>query len=87
MPHELNSLLHSGSSIKHVLITEAVAQRKDKPIYFPRGQQSKFQSQISAEEEEWDSRQKKQSEKATKNGPEVNTFEEFRWKSKAAGVI
>ena len=86
-----------GSSIKHVLITEAVAQRKDKPIYFPRGQQLKFQSQIATEEEEWDSRLKNEKDKEggggdakrdlRNDGPEVNTFEEFRWKNKAAGVI
>lgn len=74
-----------------------MAQRKDKPIYFPRGQQHKFQSQIATEEEEWDSRMR--SKKENENGKAVpnngngngleraNTFEEFRCKNKAAGVI
>lgn len=69
-----------------MLITEAVAQRKDKPIYFPRGQQHKFQSQIAAEEEEWDARQKKGSDNVSHNSSETRSFEEFRWKNKAAGV-
>jgi ATP-dependent Clp protease ATP-binding subunit ClpX len=69
-----------------VLITEAVAQRKDKPIYFPRGQQHKFQSQVAAEEEEWDARRKKGNEAFARDGPETRSFEEFRWKNKAAGV-
>lgn len=42
-----------GSSIKHVLVTESVAQRKQPPLYFARGQQHKFHSMIAAEEEEW----------------------------------
>ncbi|KAI9680335.1 MAG: hypothetical protein M1829_001221 [Trizodia sp. TS-e1964] len=42
-----------GSSIKHILITEAVAQRKSPPLYFARGQQHLFHSKIAAEEERW----------------------------------
>ncbi|MDI1489242.1 MAG: ATP-binding protein [Ramalina farinacea] len=45
-----------GSSIKHILITEAVARRRAPPIYLARGQQGKFHALIAAEEEEWDRR-------------------------------
>lgn len=34
-------------------MTESVAQRKQPPLYFARGQQHKFHSMIAAEEEEW----------------------------------
>ena len=46
-----------GSSIKHILITEAVARRRAPLIYLARGQQGKFHALIAAEEEEWDRRQ------------------------------
>lgn len=46
-----------GSSIKHILITEAVARRQAPPIYLARGQQGKFHALIAGEEEEWDRRQ------------------------------
>ncbi|RPA99984.1 ClpX, ATPase regulatory subunit [Choiromyces venosus 120613-1] len=42
-----------GSSIRHVLVTEAVSKRECPPIYFARGQQHVFHSMIATEEEEW----------------------------------
>lgn len=45
-----------GSSIKYVLVTEVVAQKKEPPVYLPRGQQSRFHAMIAAEEEEWEER-------------------------------
>lgn len=74
-----------GSSIKHVLITEAVAQRKTAPIYLARGQQHKFHSLIAAEEEEWDAKMQKAKGRTEEGG--VGSFEEYREKSKAAGVM
>lgn len=74
-----------GSSIKYVLITEAVAQRKTAPIYLARGQQHKFHSLIAAEEEEWDAKILKAKGRTEEGG--VGSFEEYREKSKAAGVM
>ena len=78
-----------GSSIKYVLMTEAVAQRKSAPIYLARGQQHRFEQIIAAEEEEWDAktdRDKKRDDGATADGG-TGSFEEYREKSKAAGVM
>ena len=78
-----------GSSIKYVLMTEAVAQRKSAPIYLARGQQHRFEQIIAAEEEEWDAKtdkDKKGDDGATADGG-TGSFEEYREKSKAAGVM
>ncbi|CAF9933136.1 MAG: hypothetical protein ALECFALPRED_005488 [Alectoria fallacina] len=78
-----------GSSIKYVLMTEAVAQRKSAPIYLARGQQHRFEQIIAAEEEEWDAKTKKDLEKdeSFKADGGAGSFEEYREKSKAAGVM
>lgn len=75
-----------GSSIKYVLITQAVAQRKTAPIYLARGQQHKFHSLIAAEEEEWDAKMLEAKKGGTGDGG-MGSFEEYREKSKAAGVM
>lgn len=78
-----------GSSIKYVLMTEAVAQRKSAPIYLARGQQHRFEQIIAEEEEEWDaktSKDLKEDEGASADGG-TGSFEEYREKSKAAGVM
>ncbi|KAF6219908.1 hypothetical protein HO133_003733 [Letharia lupina] len=78
-----------GSSIKYVLMTEAVAQRKSAPIYLARGQQHRFEQIIAAEEEEWDAKTDKDQKKddgASADGG-TGSFEEYREKSKAAGVM
>ena len=75
-----------GSSIKYVLITEPVARRKCAPTYLARGQQHKFHSLIAAEEEDWEARQNKA--RGDVEGDEgTGTFEEYREKSRAAGVM
>ncbi|KAI9762998.1 MAG: hypothetical protein M4579_000061 [Chaenotheca gracillima] len=90
-----------GSSIKYILITEAVAQKKQAPIYLARGQQHKFHGMIAAEEEAWEiRRQEKESandsgkpDDGTRgdgkggNGGNVQNFEQYREKAKAAGVV
>ncbi|KAL9066292.1 MAG: hypothetical protein Q9161_007668 [Pseudevernia consocians] len=78
-----------GSSIKYVLMTEAVAQRKSAPVYLARGQQHRFEQIIAAEEEEWDAKTDKDQNKddgASADGG-TGSFEEYREKSKAAGVM
>lgn len=74
-----------------MLITEAVAQRKAAPIYLARGQQHRFQSLIAAEEEEWDKRHdhdgKKDDGLDDNEGGGLASFQEYREKSTAAGVM
>ena len=83
-----------GSSIKHVLITAAVARRECAPVYLARGQGHKFQAMIAAEEEEFDFKQKpaagQGSDRGEGRGGEARaagSFEEYREKSKAAGFM
>lgn len=74
-----------GSSVKFVLVTEAVAKRKEKPIYLARGQGGKFHAMISAEESEWEEKTRREKkEKSKKNGPQNDSgehpsnFQEYR---------
>ncbi|QDS76836.1 hypothetical protein FKW77_003063 [Venturia effusa] len=76
-----------GSQTKHILITEAVAQRKTGPIYLARGQQGKFHGLIAEEEEAWE---QKKREKDPANGSQnvdedVHSFQQYRQKVMAAG--
>ncbi|OJJ39867.1 hypothetical protein ASPWEDRAFT_49726 [Aspergillus wentii DTO 134E9] len=77
-----------GSSVKFVLVTEAVADRKEKPIYLSRGQGGRFHSMIAAEESEWEEKvrqekkQKGKKAKAHANASEdpahTSPFQEYR---------
>jgi ATP-dependent Clp protease ATP-binding subunit ClpX len=77
-----------GSSVKFVLVTEAVAERKEKPIYLARGQGGRFHAMISAEESKWEektSREKKDQDTKAKaqddsrNGSShPSSFQEYR---------
>ncbi|KAI5787167.1 putative ATP-dependent Clp protease [Geopyxis carbonaria] len=42
-----------GTSIKHVLVNKSVAQKKQPPLYFSRGQRHTLLEMISVEEGEW----------------------------------
>ncbi|PYH99930.1 ATP-dependent Clp protease [Aspergillus ellipticus CBS 707.79] len=82
-----------GSSVKFVLVTESVAERKEKPIYLARGQGGRFHSLIAAEESKWE--EKVRREKAEKGKekkarspfsdefPPISSFREYR--TRAAG--
>jgi ATP-dependent Clp protease ATP-binding subunit ClpX len=72
-----------GSLTKHILITEAVAQRKQAPISLGRGQQGIFHSMIAQEEEAWEAG--KDDGNDGKNDGRVTDFREFREKAMAAG--
>jgi ATP-dependent Clp protease ATP-binding subunit ClpX len=84
-----------GSSIKFVLVTEDVAEKKAGAVYFGRGQQGKFYEAIAEEEAKWEERkrredgeQESESEKRARNnsrGGAARTFEEYREKASAAG--
>lgn len=78
-----------GSQIRHVLITESVAQRKVAPVYLVRGQQARFHAMIAMEEEEWERRWNPNggagvAEPASEQ--EVSTFEQYRETFKVAGT-
>jgi ATP-dependent Clp protease ATP-binding subunit ClpX len=84
-----------GSSIKFVLITEDVAEKKAGAVYFGRGQQAKFHDALAAEEEAWEERKRREEagqesefERRARNnsrGGAARTFEEYREKASAAG--
>ena len=46
----------TGTAVKHVLVNEAVAKKKQAPVYFARGQRHKFEEMLAAEEERWAAR-------------------------------
>ncbi|PWY86905.1 ATP-dependent Clp protease [Aspergillus heteromorphus CBS 117.55] len=82
-----------GSSVKFVLVTESVAERKEKPIYLARGQGGRFHSLIAAEESKWEEKVRREKadkgkEKKTKSQfsdefPPISSFREYR--TRAAG--
>ncbi|MCJ1307169.1 hypothetical protein MMC25_000815 [Agyrium rufum] len=81
-----------GSSIRHILVTEAVAQRKQPPIYWSRGAQSGFHSAIAEDEKEWEARKRRERGEEGDDGSETSSssasnFAEYREKSKAAGAM
>lgn len=73
-----------GSSVKFVLVNEAVADRQEQPIYLARGQGGKFHAMIAAEESEWEARHdKKKEEKPSAqadvdNMQHASNFQEYR---------
>ncbi|KAF2754959.1 ClpX, ATPase regulatory subunit [Pseudovirgaria hyperparasitica] len=74
-----------GSPIKHVLVTERVAQKLQAPIYMPRGRQAQFNALIEREEEEWEARQLGKEVPQRGIEPEAQSFEDYRQKSSATG--
>ncbi|CAG8161128.1 unnamed protein product [Penicillium nalgiovense] len=75
-----------GSSVKFVLVTEAVADRKEQPIYLARGQGGRFHAMISAEESHWEAktrREKKDQGQKSKtqddaDGSNASNFQEYQ---------
>lgn len=85
-----------GSSVKFVLVTENVADRQEKPLYFGRGQGSKFHSIIAAEESDWENKMQKDKKHRTptnnnsgsggnKPGSKVLSFADYRNRASTAG--
>ncbi|EKV09820.1 ATP-dependent Clp protease, putative [Penicillium digitatum PHI26] len=82
-----------GSSVKFVLVTQAVAERKEHPIYLARGQGGRFHAMISAEESQWDAKTrggKKHQNPKTKtqydaDGSNGSSFQEYR--NRASGLV
>lgn len=75
-----------GSSVKFVLVTQAVAERKEQPIYLARGQGGRFHAMISAEESQWEAKtrgEKKDRDQKTKtqddaDGSNASNFQEYQ---------
>ncbi|EED21650.1 ATP-dependent Clp protease, putative [Talaromyces stipitatus ATCC 10500] len=81
-----------GSSVKFVLVTENVADRQEKPIYFGRGQGSRFHSMIAAEESDWENKMQRDKKRNStnhgnghKSGSKVLSFAEYRNRASTAG--
>ncbi|KAL8729223.1 MAG: hypothetical protein Q9166_004844 [cf. Caloplaca sp. 2 TL-2023] len=78
-----------GSSIKFVCVTGEVARKECAPFYFARGQGGRFRELIEHEEEMVEG--KKRSDEGGDGdggaGGETRSFEEYREKSRAAGVM
>ncbi|KAI4242660.1 MAG: hypothetical protein L6R40_003881 [Gallowayella cf. fulva] len=73
-----------GSSIKFVLVTGAVARKECAPFYFARGQGGRFREMVELEEDLG----ARSGGRGGKGGGEgVGSFEEYREKSRAAGVM
>ncbi|PGH17719.1 ATP-dependent Clp protease, ATP-binding subunit ClpX [Polytolypa hystricis UAMH7299] len=64
-----------GSSVKFVLVTEAVAARQEKAVYLARGQGGKFHALIASEEGEWE--EKMRQDRAKREAAQ-SSFEEWR---------
>jgi ATP-dependent Clp protease ATP-binding subunit ClpX len=72
-----------GSSTKYILITSAVVQQKQGPIYMNREQKATFQDLIIAEEEAWEAEQQEKtpSSESSRTLPGLEaarSFEEYR---------
>ena len=75
-----------GSSIKFVLVDGRVARKETAPVYFARGQGTRFRECWEGENgggEGWES--KGRGEEAEGDGEGRGSFEEYREKSRAAG--
>lgn len=76
-----------GSSIKFVCVTGEVARKECAPFYFARGQGGRFREMIEAEEEKGVNQEDKLKERTSDGEGESTSFEEYREKSRAAGVM
>jgi ATP-dependent Clp protease ATP-binding subunit ClpX len=57
-----------GSSVKYVLVTEAVARREEGAVYFGRGQGGRFHALIAQEEGDWEEKVRKEREERDSKG-------------------
>ncbi|KAF9886656.1 hypothetical protein FE257_011296 [Aspergillus nanangensis] len=80
-----------GSSVKFVLVTEAVAHRQEKPIYLARGQGGRFHSMIATEESQWEEKTRREKKPKKAKGQKtasmddepISNFKDYR--SRAVG--
>lgn len=76
-----------GSSIKYVAVTGKVARKESAPLYFPRGQAARFREVVEGEDAEGEGEEKHNFKSEGGGESELATFEEYREKSRAAGVM
>ncbi|WPH00990.1 ATP-dependent Clp protease ATP-binding subunit ClpX [Acrodontium crateriforme] len=83
-----------GSGVKTILVTEAVAQRKEPVQYFFRGESSKVRKVVEDEEELWEEKQRLAREKESEDSEMIDgerevprTFEEYRTRGVAGGFM
>ncbi|KAF2688829.1 P-loop containing nucleoside triphosphate hydrolase protein [Lentithecium fluviatile CBS 122367] len=69
-----------GSTVKHILITQEVAQLKCAPLHFHRGQSQAFETTHKQQEDDWQEVIRAREEDASS----IHSFEEYR-KAGAAG--
>ena len=69
-----------GSSVKHVLVTEKVAERRERAVYLGRGQGAKFHALIAHEEGEWETMVRERTGDDTGRAA-AGSFEEWRGKA------
>lgn len=84
------NVLFVGSSVKHILITRNTARRKTAPVYLTRGQAQKLNALITRDEEDWEAEQQGweiTDDASGRNGANVQSFEDYRSKGQAAGVM
>ncbi|KOS36834.1 hypothetical protein ACN38_g12403 [Penicillium nordicum] len=75
-----------GSSVKFVLVTQSVAERKEQPIYLARGQGGRLHAMISTEESQWEAKireEKNDQDQKTKtqddaDGSNASNFQGFQ---------
>ncbi|KAE9983482.1 hypothetical protein BLS_004255 [Venturia inaequalis] len=79
-----------GSQTKHILVTEAVAQRKIGPISLARGQQGTFHGLIAEEEEAWERKKREKEnlvdESQNFDDKDVDNFQQYRQKAISMGA-
>jgi ATP-dependent Clp protease ATP-binding subunit ClpX len=75
-------LTKSGSSVKHILVTQDVALLKRAPLYFHRGQSAAFEAAHAQEEERFEEELRSQEDPTIASG--TSNFQEYR-KASAAG--
>ena len=71
-----------GSSVKYVLVNEAVAKRNEGCVYLGRGQGGRFHALIAQEENDWEDKLKRERDKRY----EAPSFEEWRSKDGVAAA-
>ncbi|KAL8850194.1 MAG: hypothetical protein Q9221_004880 [Calogaya cf. arnoldii] len=76
-----------GSSIKFVCVTGEVARKECAPFYFARGKGGKFRELVEQEEDKEVHQEEKRRERRHEGERESISFEEYREKSRAAGVM
>ena len=85
-----------GSGVRYVLVTEAVAERREGAVFLGRGMQGRFHALIAAEEEVFEEKRRLRGEgegegewerraRVNSEGGAARTFEEYREKVGAAG--